>query len=215
MSNALLKHFTEKELWAALKGMDPIKAPGTDGFSTLFYQHYWSIVGTDVSSFCLTVLLGKLAIEDINTTQIVLIPKVSTPKSITHFRPISLCTVLYKIISKTIVNRMSSFLECCINEAQGAFILNRLISDNTIIAYEILHIMKTRRNRNQGNFALKLDMSKAYDRMEWDFLTGMILNLGFHLDWVTLIMRCVASVLYRVGFNGYLSEKIMPSRGLR
>lgn len=95
--------------------------------------------------FCLAVLRGKVSVEGINNTHIVLIPKVSKPKSITQFHLISLCNVLYKIVAKAIMNRMSGLLDSCTNELQGAFIPNRQILNNTLIAYEILHVFK------QGN----------------------------------------------------------------
>ncbi|KAA3476340.1 reverse transcriptase [Gossypium australe] len=202
MNAALLKQFTEEEICQAVKEMPPLKAPGVDGFSATFFQTYWHIVGTDVSKYCLAILNGQFELEDINKTRLVLIPKVDKPINMTQFRPISLCNVLYKIIAKVLVNRMSDMLGDCINETQGAFIPGRLISDNILIAYEILHSLKMKKNGKKGHFALKLDMSKAYDRVEWDFLAGMMTALGFHNDWIVLIMRCVCSVSYSVSLNG-------------
>ncbi|KAA3483859.1 reverse transcriptase [Gossypium australe] len=100
----------------------------------------------------------------------------------------------------------------CIDEAQGAFIAGRQISDNTLIAYEILHSLKTRKKCKQGNFALKLDMSKAYDRVECDFLAGMLTSLGFCQEWIILIMRCVCSVSYTVGINEGLSTLLNEAK---
>lgn len=184
-----------------VKSISPLKAPGIDGYPALFYQRYWHIVGDDVSHFCLEVLNGRIVMEEINRTHLVLIPKVDKPKNMAQFRPISLCNVLYKIIAKVIVDRMSPFLGFCIDEAQGAFISGRQISDNTLIAYEVLHALKMKKRGKKGNFALKLNLSKAYDRVEWDFLAGMLTRLGFHQDWVVLIMRCVCSVTYTVGIT--------------
>ncbi|KAA3467739.1 reverse transcriptase [Gossypium australe] len=110
---------------------------------------------------------------------------------------------------------MSDILGDCINEAQGAFIPGRLISDNVLIAYEVLHSLKMKKKGKRGNFALKLDMSKAYDLVEWDFLAGMMKALGFNDDWLVLILRCVTSVSYSVSFNGVNSNWFSPSRGLR
>lgn len=171
-------------------------------------------MGSEVASFCLAILRGEITVEVINNTYIVLIPKISKPKSITQLRPISLCNVLYNIIAKAIVNQMSCLLDACISEVQCAFIPNRQISDNTIIAYELLHVLKYRKWGRKGNFALKLDMCKAYDKVEWDFLTRMMVSLGFYVDLVTLVMRCFASVSYTVGVNGFLSDTIIPSRGI-
>ncbi|KAH1032403.1 hypothetical protein J1N35_044577 [Gossypium stocksii] len=93
--------------------------------------------------------------------------------------------------------------------------VGRQISNNTLIAYEILHSLKTRKHCKQGNFALKLDMSKAYDQVEWDFFAGMMSRLGFCQEWIILIMRCVCSVTFTVGINDGISEVFSPSTGLR
>lgn len=110
---------------------------------------------------------------------------------------------------------MSSLLDSCIHENQGAFIPGRQISDNVLVAYKVLHMLKNKKGGRMGNFTLKLDMSKAYDRIEWNFLAGMMVRLGFHLSWVTLVMRCIALVTYTVGINGGSSDSFEPSRGLR
>ncbi|KAA3472112.1 reverse transcriptase [Gossypium australe] len=215
MNGELLKPFLEDEIWQAVKSMAPIKAPGIDGFPALFFQKYWNVVGNDITYYCLAVLKGDIEMGEINKTHIVLIPKVDRPKTLSQFRPISLCNMIYKIIAKVMVNRMSLILGQCIDVAQGAFIPGRQISDNTLIAYEILHSLKSRKHCKQSHFALKLDMSKAYDRVEWDFLAGMLSKMGFCQDWIILVMRCVCSVSYTVGINESISEVFFPSRGLR
>ncbi|KAA3474146.1 reverse transcriptase [Gossypium australe] len=159
MNDELLRPFSEEEIWQVVKSTAPIKAPGIDGFLALFFQKYWDIVGSDISQYCLAVLKGEIEMDEINKTHIVLIPKVDRPKKLSQFWPISLCNVIYKIIAKVVVNRMSHILGHCIDEAQGAFIAGRQISDNTLIAYEILHSLKSRKKCKRGNFALKLDMS--------------------------------------------------------
>ncbi|KAH1055129.1 hypothetical protein J1N35_033194 [Gossypium stocksii] len=215
MNDMLLRQFTEEEITQAVVMMAPLKAPGVDGFPATFFQRYWHIFGSKVSRYCLSILNGQSEVGEINKTRLVLIPKVDKLKNMSHFRPISLCTVIYKIIVKVLVTHMSSMLGSCIDEAQGAFIPGRLISDNVLIAYEVLHSLKMRKKRKRRNFALKLDMSKAYDRVEWDFLAGMMKHLGFHEDWIVLIMRCVCSVTYSVCLNGCTGEWFSPSRGLR
>ncbi|KAA3465168.1 reverse transcriptase [Gossypium australe] len=215
MNESLRKQFTEEEICNTVKSMPPLKAPGIDGFVATFFQKYCHIVGQDISRYCLDILNGKKEIGDINKTRIVLIPKIDNPKNMSHFRPISLCNVIYKIIAKVLVNQMSQILGDCINEAQGAFIPGRLISDSVLIAYEVLHSLKMKRSGRRGNFTLKLDMSKAYDHVEWDYLAGMMKSLGFHDDWMVLIMRCVTSVSYSVSLNGMRSNWFSPLRGLR
>lgn len=91
----------------------------------------------------------------------------------------------------------------------------RLISDNILIAYEMTHYLQNKRKGETSYAAIKLDMSKAYDRSEWSFLEQMMAKMGFHSRWIELIMNCVTSVSYNIKVNGALSENFRPRRGLR
>ena len=194
--------------------MSPSKAPGPDGMTALFFQKYWHIVGEDVSLAILDFFRSGRMLGSINFTNIVLIPKVKNPESMSQFRPINLCNVLYKIISKVLVNRMKVILPNIISDSQSAFILGRMISDNVIMAFEVLHYLKNLGAGTNFQMVAKLDMSKAYDRVEWNFLQPILLKLGFHRHWVSLIMTCVSSTSFAVMVNGAPNGYIKPSRGL-
>jgi hypothetical protein len=168
-----------------------------------------------VTSEVLEVLAGGDIPEGWNDTIIALIPMVQTPEQVKYLRPISLCNVLYKVVSKVLANRLQIVLPSIVSTSQSAFVPGRLISDNTLIAYEILHYMRNKRRGKVGYAAVKLDMSKAYDRVEWIFLKDMMLRMGFDLTWVEMIMNCVRSVKYKVKVNGCFTEEIIPERGLR
>jgi hypothetical protein len=127
----------------------------------------------------------------------------------------SLCNVLYKLMAKVLANRMKKMLNYIISQNQSAFLPGRLITDNIIVAFEALHSMKTRLKGRQGYMALKLDMSKAYDRVEWVFLETIMRRLGFNDKWVDLIMVCVRTVTYSVLINGVPHGLIKPTRGIR
>jgi hypothetical protein len=195
--------------------MFPTKAPGPDGYPTHFFQKHWDICGGEVTSIIQRVLNGEENLSSINKTWIVLIPKVPNPKELANFSPISLCNVLYKIASKVIANRLKVVLPDIISEEQSAFVPGRLITDNIITAYECLHFMKRKCPVDERCCAVKLDMRKAYDRLEWDYLQAVMLKLGFHQAWVSKVMRLVRTVSFSVLLNGDSLDSFIPSRGIR
>lgn len=166
MNTALLRQFTEAEVETALGQMHPLKSPGPNVFSACFYQASWPTVRVEVCRAVLDFLNHECFDDSINATNIVLISKKKNPIRITEYRPISLCNVIYKLIAKVLANRLKQVLVHIISPTQSAFILGRLISDNVLVAFEALHTMDARMKGRQGYMALKLDMNKAYDRVE-------------------------------------------------
>ena len=178
MNHELTCNFEEWEVAQALKQMAPLKAPGPDGMPPLFFQHFWPMIEGDVTHLVLSWLnLGTLP-HPVNHTFITLIPKKKNP-ILSEYRPINLCNILYKIFSKVLANRLKKFLNSIITEHQSAFAKGRLITDNILIAFETLHYMKNYNSGSNGFMALKLDMSKAYDRIEWVFLENLMRKMGF------------------------------------
>lgn len=145
----------------------------------------------------MAVLNGGEIPEGWNDTTVVLIPKVNDPQSLKELWPISLCNVLFKIISKVLINRLKVFLNDIISLNQSVFVPGRLISDGLLVAYKMTHYLQNRRRGENVYLALKLDMSKAYDIVEWDFREAMLKRLMFNDDLVRLLMKYVCLVRYQ------------------
>ncbi|KAL8133670.1 hypothetical protein AgCh_008927 [Apium graveolens] len=211
----MLEPVQSKEVKSALFSMHPDKSPGPDGMSPGFYQKYWQVVGTDIVSLTQQFFSTGKFDSNLTDTNIILIPKKQDPTSMSDLRPISLCNVAYKVVSKVLANRLKQILNGVISATQSAFIPGRLISDNIMISYEVMHYMKRKVAGKTGWMALKLDMSKAYDRVEWDFLKAMLEKLGFDRKLIDLFMECVTSVKYKITHSGIEFGAIVPSRGIR
>jgi hypothetical protein len=171
--------------------MHPNKYQGTDGFNPGFYQHFWSICSEDIFKDCCEWLeIGQFP-ASLNTPNITLIPKANIHTTMKDHRPIALCNVLYKLISKVLVDGLKGVLPKCIYDNQYAFVSGRSILDNAMVTIEVIHYMKIKtRGTNgcvalkldisktrgtNGCVALKLDISKAYDMMD---LKEVMLKMG-------------------------------------
>jgi hypothetical protein len=215
MNHQLVAPVSMEEIQLALYQMDPLKAPGPDGFPACFFQQNWEILHKEVFD-AIKFFFDTCQLDvSINYTVIALIPKTKNPKSVLDFRPISLCNVVYKVLSKVLANRLKVVLPSIISESQSAFIPGRLITDNIIAAFETMHTMDTKMWGRTGYMGIKLDMSKAYDRVEWLFLEAVMSKMGFDPLWIKMIMVCVRTVSYSVAINGNVVGNILPSRGLR
>lgn len=206
----LNKTFSAEEVEKAVRAMGSFKAPGPDGFQPVFYQRCWETVGESVIRFVLLFFeTGKLP-ENTNDALVVLIPKVLKPEYITQFRPISLCNVLFKTITKAMVGRLKSIMPKLIGPAQSSFIPGRLSADNIVVVQEAVHSMKKKQGR-KGWMLLKLDLEKAYDRLRWDFLEDTLRAAGLSENWAKRIMECVAGPSMCILWNGEKSEPFKPS----
>lgn len=206
---------TDAEVKNALFSIHPYKAPGPDGFSACFFHSNWEAVGSvvtkEVQSFFRTGILP----DSINETHVRLIPKIQAPKLVSDYRPIALCNVVYKLISKIITIRLKPILNGLISENQSAFVPGRAISDNVLITHEILHYLKNSKAVKHCTMAVKTDMSKAYDRLEWEFIRLVLARMGFCESFVALIMTCISTVSYSYLINDTALGTVIPSRGIR
>ncbi|XP_056864269.1 uncharacterized protein LOC130511351 [Raphanus sativus] len=215
MNTALVKPPSDQEIKKAVDEINLDKAPGPDGMTGLFYQLFWEVTAREVIAMVKYFFLSNSFDPSMNQTNICLIPKTERPMEMTEFRPISLCNVSYKIISKIICSRLKKFLPKLISETQSAFVARRLISDNILLAQEAFHALRTNPMCKAKYMAIKTDMSKTYDRVKWCFLEALLLKMGFADKWVSWIHWCVSSISYQILLNGEPKGNIQPSRGLR
>uniref|UniRef100_A0A2N9FPJ3 CCHC-type domain-containing protein n=1 Tax=Fagus sylvatica TaxID=28930 RepID=A0A2N9FPJ3_FAGSY len=174
----LLAPITASEVRNSLWSLKPFKAPGPDGLHPGFFQRCWPQVGDSVvKEVCQIFSSGKMP-EYLNKTLISLIPKCIGPETLSQFRPISLCNTVYKVVTKIIVNRIRPLLSNLVSPFQAAFIPGRRGVDNVIIAQELIHSLHKKKGR-KGQFILKVDLEKAYDRLEWSFIREVLLFFNF------------------------------------
>lgn len=206
---------SDSEIHLALLAIHPDKAPDPDGFSASFFQANWNTVGPDIVVEIHDFFSSGVMPRSLNHTLIRLIPKNTKVKSVGDYRPIALCNVYYKIISKLLANRFKLLLPDLISENQSAFVQGRVIADNILISHEVLHFLKKSTASKRCSMAVKTDMSKTYDHLEWDFIEEVMIHLGFHSVWIGWIMQCVKTVSYSFLINETTQVWVQPQRGIR
>jgi hypothetical protein len=214
MFQQLEADFTADDVTEAIISMKGLAAPGPDGLPAMFYHTYWEIINKEVINTVLQVLNNKGDPTPYNNTYICLIPKKKDPTHPGDYRPISLCNVILKIITKTIANRIKLILPDVISPNQSVFVPGRMITDNTLVAYEVFHFFN-QSNSKKGYMGIKTDMAKAYDRVEWSFLQKTLETMGFSKKLTDTIMRCVSSVSFSILLNGNPTIPFKPQMGLR
>lgn len=205
---------SQEEVKRALFDMAPYKAPGPDSFPAGFYQKAWAIVGKTLSDLVTDYFRTGVLPEGINDTLISLIPKTAHPESVTQFRPISLCNVSYKIITKVMVNRIKPILERLVSQEQSSFVPGRQIVDNIVVYQEVLHSLRKCKGSNKY-MVIKVDLEKAYDRLSWNFIRDTLRVAGFDESWIRNIMGCVETSRLALLWNGRPREWFYPKRGVR
>ncbi|GLT37139.1 hypothetical protein SLA2020_114740 [Shorea laevis] len=160
---AMDRRYIEEEEFLALKQIHSSKAPSLGKMNVRFFKHYWPIIGHDVTKVVLEFLNEGTMAKGLNKTHIVLIPKKKNPNPVKDFHPISLCNVLFKLISKILANHLKSLLLSIILKNQSAFVPRRLIYNNIMVAFEMVHRLKNKRQGVNSDIAIKLDLSKVFD----------------------------------------------------
>ncbi|KAL0313774.1 UNVERIFIED_CONTAM: hypothetical protein Scaly_2901600 [Sesamum calycinum] len=212
-ANLLVAPVTGAEIKAAFFDIDEDSAPGPDGYTSAFYKAAWPVIGHAISEAIGEFFRTGKLLKQINTTLLALIPKVNLPTHVSDYRPISCCNVLYKAITKIIVKRMQLVLHLLVDYSQNAFVPGRSISDNILLAQELL--AGYNQVRLPPRCTLKVDIQKAYDSVEWDFLLEVLKILNFPTRFIIWIEQCISTATFSISLNGSIHGFFKGGRGLR
>lgn len=209
----LTLEFSNKEIKEAFFSIPGSKAPGPDGFNSTFFKKSWSIIGDEVCEAVRDFFLHGKLLKQVNCTRLTLIPKVHCPQSVCEFRPIACCNTLYKGITKLICTRLKTVLPHIIAPNQAGFIQGRQIFHNVAIVQDLVGVYN--RKATPPCCMLKIDIRKAYDSVDWNFLQEMMQALNFPQRFINWVMACVTSTSFSLGINGSLHGFFQGKRGLR
>jgi hypothetical protein len=208
----LERDFEEGEVLEVVKAMNADKVPGPGGYALAFFQACWVVLKEDIMKvFCDFHARGKFE-RSLNATFIALILKISVSVDIKDFRPISLVSGIRKSIAKILANMLKMVLEKIISKSQNAFIRGRQMLDPILIASECLD---SRIRFGKPGVLCKMDLEKAYDHVDWDFMMYMLRRCWFGRKWCSWIAHCISSVRFSVLVNGTPTGLFNSSPSLR
>ncbi|KAL6182579.1 hypothetical protein ACLB2K_043998 [Fragaria x ananassa] len=189
-----------EEIWAAVKSMDPDSASGPDGFNGYFFVSCWDVVGADVVKAVQYFFQHGYLAPSFNSGIIILIPKVDHADSIKQFRPIALTNFVFKIIPKIIAIRLASVASHIISPQQHSFVAGRNISDCILTTSECFNLLNSK--CHGGNLTIKVDITKAFDTLSWDFLLHVLQAFGFDPIFVQWVRALLLSAKLSLLING-------------
>jgi hypothetical protein len=198
----------------SLWSLKAFKAPRPDGLHPGFFQKCWPIVGDSIVNEVRQIFFSGRMPEYLNRILISLIPKCLRPETLSQFRPISLCNTVYKIVTKIIVCRLRPIVGNLVSPFQAAFVPGKRGLDNVVIAQDLIHSTHRKKGR-LGHLILKLDLEKAYDRLEWSFIRKVLSFFKFPPSFVDLVLECVTISSFSILVNGGQLENFKPFRGIR
>ncbi|CAM8923331.1 unnamed protein product [Rhodiola kirilowii] len=193
--------------------MNSSSSPGPDGFTGKFFTSCWDIIKEDLHDAVQVFFEGLQLPKIISSTNIVLIPKVPKAGSFDQVRPISLCNFIHKILSRILNSRLTNILKRVISQEQSGFLEGRYIHDCIGVAHDMVRDINVK--SFGGNIMMKIDMSKAYDRISWRFILKMMAAMGFSETWIDLIYRNISNCWYSVLWNGSSYGFFKSNKGVR
>ncbi|KAF3783496.1 Transposon TX1 uncharacterized protein [Nymphaea thermarum] len=209
---SLERPFLHQEIKNVVWALGSGKAPDIDGFPIEFFRTFWDACSADVYAFCDEFASSSILLKEFNQATCVLLPKRRNPTDVTHFLPISILGTPYKIIAKLLSLRLAPVMPSIINPFQVAFIKGRRLQDAVVLANEVVHSFYCLR---LPSFILKLDISKTFDSVSWEFLSDLFTCLAFGPSFREWILSLVTGAQLAVSFNGKCGGLFCLGRGLR
>ncbi|XP_059284936.1 uncharacterized protein LOC132038264 [Lycium ferocissimum] len=204
---------TKEEVKAVVFQLNGESAGGSDGFTSVFYQACWEIIGEDVTNMIKAFFCGAELPKFVTHTNLVLLPKKELVNTFSDMRPISLSNFVNKIFSRLIHGRLVSKLSDIISLNQSGFVKDRSIVENILLTQEIVSDIRLR--TKDANMIIKLDMAKAYDRVSWLLLTKVLRQMGFSEKIIDMVYRIVNNNWYSVLINGQQQGFFQSTRGVK
>uniref|UniRef100_A0A803P4Q5 Reverse transcriptase domain-containing protein n=1 Tax=Cannabis sativa TaxID=3483 RepID=A0A803P4Q5_CANSA len=210
---SLIRPFTKKEIRKAFFTISDVKSPGPDCYGAGFFKKMWPELGSDFTHAVEIFFTTGSMPQEFHATMLTLILKTENPTKAVDYRPIACCTTIYKCVSKLICMRLPQVLPLIVNQNQGAFVQGRSIAHNVIILQDILKNYK--RKNISPRCTLKVDISKAYDTVSWEFLEALLNTYKMPSRFIKWIMSCMRATTYSIMMNGRVQGSFKGKKGLR
>ena len=210
---AMIRIPDQEEICRVIMKLNSNKSPGPDGFTSGFFKATWSVLGSEVTSAIQNFFITAFMPATTNATILTLVPKRPGASVISDFRPISCCNTIYKAISKMLVQRLKPMLTDLILPNQTAFVQGRLLVENTVLAAEVVN--GYHRNKGAKRIAIKVDIAKAFDTINWNFIFTCLYSIGLPGLYIRWLQACVCTPSFTVGYNGTVQGYFKSKRGLR
>jgi hypothetical protein len=208
----LIREVTDMEIKSTLFQLNPDKAPGPDGFNAKFFQLHWDIISQDISKAVRYFFKHKKFVRELNHTFLTLVSKSNNSSSLNDLRPIACCNLLYKIITKLLTNRLQMVINELVSLNHSVFLKGRQISDCSLLAHELVRDFH---NPMGSRACMKIDLRKAFDSVNREFIYYMFHCLGFPYIWIEWIKECVSTSTFSVIIDGSPAGFSYTNRGIR
>lgn len=189
------------------------KSPGPDGYTSQFFKETWETTSSSIEEAIQHFFQSGKMTTQVNSTSIALIPKQENSDRMRQFRPISCCDTVYKCLSKVLANRLRAVLPSPVSKNQADFIQGRSISDNIVLAHEL--VSQYHSKKLSPRCALKLDLMKAFDSINLDFISKLLEVMKFPTTFIKWIKECIGNAWFSINVNGTLAGFFKGGKGIR